>query len=348
MILQKYSLNILQVLIVCYLISVNISCNHPNAKKNIDASNIKINYQAIRFDRLLFACDTNDIAESVNQLGNLHPDFASVYFNEMTGFSKGNDTTLFNQSVRHFLTYKDYKGLNDTVQKHFPDTKDIDKQLEEVFKHIQYYFPKEKYGTVYYFLSGLNSWSAVTIDTLVGVGLDMFLGANYPFYNSVQLPAYQIERCEKEYIPVNVSKAIYENIVPFDATGKTLLDLMISKGKQQVFAEYTNPSIKDEILIGYQSAQLKWVQDNEAMVWNYFAEKKLLYSTQWQEMMRYVTDGPTSTGMPAESPGNIGTFIGWQIVRKYIENHPEEKLADILTSKTDSQSFLIESGYKPR
>jgi uncharacterized protein YjaZ len=176
----------------------------------------------------------------------------------------------------------------------------------------------------------------------------MYLGANYPFYNSVQLPAYQIERCEKEYIPVNVSKAIYENIVPFDASGKTLLDLMISKGKQQVFAEYTNPTIKDEILIGYKTAQLKWAQNNEAMAWNYFAEKKLLYSTQWQEMMRYVTDGPTSTGMPAESPGNIGTYIGWQIVRKYIENHPEEKLADILTSKTDGQSFLRESGYKPR
>ena len=348
MVFQKYSLNIFPVLMVCYLITVCASCNNPASKKIIEVSNIKMNYQSIRFDSLLFACDTNDIASSVNKLGNQYPDFASVYFNEMTGFSKGNDTALFNQSVRHFLTYKDFRGLNDTVQKKFPNTIEIDKQLETVFKHVAFYFPKEKYGTVYYFTSGLNSWSAVTVDTLVGVGLDMYLGANYPFYNSVQLPAYQIERCEKEYIPVNVSKAIYENIVPFDASGKTLLDLMISKGKQQVFAEYTNPTIKDEILIGYKTAQLKWAQNNEAMAWNYFAEKKLLYSTQWQEMMRYVTDGPTSTGMPAESPGNIGTYIGWQIVRKYIENHPEEKLADILTSKTDGQSFLRESGYKPR
>jgi len=348
MIFQKYSQNIFHVLMVCYLLAVYTSCNNAASKKNIAVSNVHINYKAIRFDSLLFACDTNHIAVSVNELGNQYPDFAAVYFNEMTGFSKGNDTALFNQSVRHFLTYKDYKGLNDTVHKHFPNTIELDKQLESVFKHINYYFPKEKYGTVYYFISGLNSWSAVTVDTLVGVGLDMYLGASYPFYHSVQLPAYQIERCEKEYIPVNVSKAIYENMVPFDASGKTLLDLMISKGKQQVFAEYTNPAIKDEVLMGYQPAQLKWVQNNEAMVWNYFAEKKLLYSTQWQEMMRYVTDGPTSTGMPAESPGNIGTFIGWQIVRKYIENHPEEKLADILTSKTDSQSFLRESGYKPR
>ena len=348
MVSQKYSLNIYSVIMVCYLITVCASCNNPASKKIIEVSNIKMNYHSIRFDSLLFACDTNDISSSVNKLGNQYPDFASVYFNEMTGFSKGNDTALFNQSVRHFLTYKDFRGLNDTVQKKFPNTIEIDKQLETVFKHVAFYFPKEKYGTVYYFTSGLNSWSAVTVDTLVGVCLDMYLGANYPFYNSVQLPAYQIERCEKEYIPVNVSKAIYENIVPFDASGKTLLDLMISKGKQQVFAEYTNPTIKDEILIGYKTAQLKWAQNNEAMAWNYFAEKKLLYSTQWQEMMRYVTDGPTSTGMPAESPGNIGTYIGWQIVRKYIENHPEEKLADILTSKTDGQSFLRESGYKPR
>lgn len=348
MIRQKYSLKNFHVLIVCYLITAMLACNNPSSKKNIDVSAININYKAIRFDRMLFACDTNNIAKSVNDLGNQHPDFASVYFNEMTGFAKGNDTALFNKSVHHFLTYKDYRGLNDTVQKKFPNTVEIDKQLEAVFKHINYYFPKEKYGTVYYFTSGLNTWSAVTVDTLVGVGLDMYLGKNYPFYNSVQLPAYQIERCEKEYIPVNVSKAIYENIIPFDASGKTLLDLMIAKGKQQIFAEYTNPTINDETLIGYTNPQLKWVEKNEAMVWNYFAEKKLLYSTQWQEMMRYVTDGPTSTGMPAESPGNIGTYIGWQIVRKYIETHPDEKLADILMNKKESQTFLRESGYKPR
>ena len=62
----------------------------------------------------------------------------------------------------------------------------------------------------------------------------------------------------------------------------------------------------------------------------------------------YVNNGPTSTGMPPESPGNIGSWIGWQIIKKYMHQHPEKKLLDILNDKNDAQTFLRESGYRPR
>jgi len=245
------------------------------------------------------------------------------------------------------LTYKDYRALFDTVFLRFPDVKAIDAEMLDLFKHIKYYFPEKKLGTVYYFTTGLNFWSAVTVDSAVGIGLDMYLGKQYPFYASVQIPAYQIERCEREYIPVNAAKAIYEDMYEFNAEGKTLLDLMIIKGKEQLFLEYTMPDKKEDLLIGYTPTQLKWCLDNEGMIWSYFAKQKLLYSTHWQQILRYVNDGPNSTGMPPESPGNIGTFIGWQIVRKYLEEHPEKKWTDLLNDKTDSQALLREAAYKP-
>ena len=83
------------------------------------------------------------------------------------------------------------------------------------------------------------------------------------------------------------------------------------------------------------------------MVWHYFAKRNLLYSTQWQEMMRYVNDGPYSTGMPLESPGNIGTWVGHQIIKAYMKKHPEKTFVDVMQMTMDSQTFLRESGYKP-
>lgn len=324
------------------------SCDDKQTKKNINVDDVPVKIQSVRFDKELFACDTNDIENAVNQLGNKYPDFASVYFNEVTGFAKTNDQQVFLNSVKHFLSYKDYRNLFDTVFNRFPDVTAIDKQLESVFKHVKYYFPKEKLGSIYYFISGLNQWSAITVDTIVGVGLDMHLGKNFPFYESVQLPYYQIQKCEPEYIPVNVSKVIYENMFPLNPESKTLLELIIGKGKQLYFMEHAIPDAKDELLIGYSPAQLKWCQENEGMIWNYFAKQNLLYSTQWQEILRYVNDGPNSTGMPSESPGNIGSWIGWQLIRTYASKHAEKTLPQILSEKISGQKLLQESGYRPK
>lgn len=334
---------------VCYLMMLGLSgCDHNQQHKKIDVSNIPIKIRSIRWDQALFNCDTNNLETSVNALGNKYPDFASVFFTELTGFGKGSDQKVFLNSVKHFLTYKDYVGLYDTVQKHYPNVKEIDTDLEQLFKHIKYYFPEKKLGDVYYFISGLNFWSAVTVDTAVGVGLDMFLGKDYPFYAAVQLPAYQAALCEPKYIPVNVSKAIYEDMFPIVPDNKNLLELILMKGREMVFMEYTLPEASDELLIGYTPEQLAWCKKNEAMIWNYFSTQKLLYSTNWQDILRYVNEGPTSTGMPPEAPGNIGTWIGWQIMRKYLETYPDKKLPEMLQEKLDAQGLIRDIKYRPR
>lgn len=345
---QRYFLKMPLVLIVCYSLLYLAACNNPDNKHKVDVSKIDVDAKFIRFDKELFACDTNSLEVSVNQLGNKYPNFASVYFNELTGFSKSNTNSDLLLAVKHFLTYKDYRNLFDTVFAHYPNTRDIDESIKQLYKHIKYFFPQRPLGNVYYFTTGLNFWSAVTIDSLLGIGLDMYLGKDYPFYASVQIPDYQAVRCEKEYIPINAARSIYQDMIPFDANGKTLLDLMIAKGKEQLFLEYTLPNTKDELLIGYTPAQLQWCKENEGLIWSYFAKQKLLYSTQWQEILRYVNDGPNSTGMPPESPGNIGSWIGWQLVRSYLKEHSSVKWNDFIYDKTDAQTILRESKYKPR
>ena len=74
----------------------------------------------------------------------------------------------------------------------------------------------------------------------------------------------------------------------------------------------------------------------------------VLYATDWQDIMRYVNDGPNSTGMPPESPGNIGSWIGWQIVKTYFDKHGNISLPQLLNDKIDAQTFLRESGYRPK
>lgn len=346
---QKYFYNSHWVLNICYfsmLFFLN-ACNTSNNKK-VDVSKVIQYYHSIPYYQEVFAIDSNHIEKGVNRLGEKYPDFSSIYFNNLTGYRMNGNYELFLKSMHHFLTYKDYLNLYDTVQKVFPDTKKTDEQLSLLFKHIQYYFPDEKWGTVYYFISGLNRYSAVTVDTSIGVGLDMFLGKDYPYYASIGLANYETEHCIPEYIPVLVSKVIFENRWEMNPEGKKLLDLMIYAGLEMTFLEYTLPEHSDDELIGYSKAQLKWCQENEKMIWSYFKKNELLYSTELQKVIRYVMDGPNSTGMPPESPGNIGTWVGWQIVRSYLKEHPDIKWNEILVQKNrDNQIFLSQSNYKP-
>ena len=323
-----------------------ISCQQEN-KKNINVKDVQINFHSISYYDEVYKIDSNNISEGVNALGEKYPDFSAIYFNNLTGFGIQKNYDLFLKSMHHFLTYKDYKNLYDTVKKVFPNTENIDAQLNDLFKHIKYYYPTSKWGTVYYFVSGLNRYSAITVDSILGIGLDMFLGKDYPYYASIGMAQYETEHCIPEYIPVLASKVIFEDKWEMNPEGKKLLDLMIYAGKQMTFLEYTLPKFSDEVLIGYNKNQFEWCKENEKMIWSFFKKNELLYSTELQKVMRYVMDGPNSTGMPPEAPGNIGTYIGWQIVRSYLKNNPTVKWTDVLATETDSQTFLSESKYKP-
>lgn len=50
--------------------------------------------------------------------------------------------------------------------------------------------------------------------------------------------------------------------------------------------------------------------------------------------------------MPEGAPGRIGIWVGWQMVRAYMDAHPETNIHQLLLM-TEGLDFLQESGYKP-
>lgn len=332
---------------LCMLFSV--SCKDSSQP---DVSDVDIELTTKRLDRDFAAIDTNAIAQGLAGLKEKYPYFLDFYLDTLMGFQVRGDYSDANEGVnkgvRTFLTYPDFRGLFDSIAHHFPDTKEADAQLKKGFQYLKHYYPQYHIPQIVYLNSNLNNYAAFTYDTLViGVGLDMYLGEQYPFYRSVEMPDYAIRRCKKEYIPVNVFKAIYTSMHPFVMDSRTLLDMMIQKGKEQYFLSKTLPFTEENIRFGYTKEQMKWCEAGEAAIYNFFVEKQLLYSTNLQQVMRYVTDGPNSAGMPAESPGNVGAWIGYRIVQEYMEKH-ETITMQQLFSHSDAQQLLQQAKYKPK
>lgn len=338
------------ILLVCSLFTI-VGCDNSSSTPDVSDIDVKLNTR--RLDKDLYSVDTNNIAQGLVALKQKYPDFLDFYLDTLMGFGVNgnytNDNAAIEKGLKTFLTHKDYRGVFDSVLAKYPDTKETEEQLEKGFKYMKHYFPSFKVPEIIYVTSGLNNYGAFTYgEDVLAIGLDMFLGKDYPFYKAVGIPDYFYRQLETKYIPVASFRTIHREKHPFIIEGKILLDMMIQSGKEMYFITKVLPFLDEKVVFAYTDEQIKWCRKNEAMVYDFFVRQELLYENNVQKVVRYVMDGPSATGMPAESPGNVGSWLGLQIVKAYAEKHSDMSLKDLLDQPINAQRFLQESKYKPK
>ncbi len=75
-------------------------------------------------------------------------------------------------------------------------------------------------------------------------------------------------------------------------------------------------------------------------------DNNLLYVKETPEIMKYMGESPFIQGFPEGSPGRVGHWVGWQIVKAYMEKNPSLTLTELMNEK-DAQKILNDSKYKP-
>jgi hypothetical protein len=318
------------------------------SNSDIDTSKVPLQLKFHRFDKALQAIDTNNVMAGLIKLQAEHPHFTNRWTEHLlgSGMIASDTSVMLATGVRHFLTYKDYVQLQKTINQKFPNTNSVDKDIASLCKHVKYYVPKFKCNTVYYFSSGLNRYSTITDDTIIGIGLDMFLGKDYEFYPAVQIPKYMIDKCEPEQIIPMLARTIFTNEFTYNEMNKDLLTVMINRGREIYFGSKVAPNIAERSFYNYNAEQEDWCKKYEGRLFGEIS--KFLYETDPQKVMPIVTDGPSTPGMPLQCPGNVGTWIGYQIVKKYMDKNPKLTLEQLCTMDVDGSKFLEASGYKPR
>jgi hypothetical protein len=135
----------------------------------------------------------------------------------------------------------------------------------------------------------------------------------------------------------------------YQQSSKTFLDELIYFGKQLYFKDVVIPFKTEGERIGYTKEQLDWAIANESYIWRYFVERELLFSTDAKLASRFITPAPFSKfyleDIDTESPGRLGQYIGWQIVRAYMQQN-EVSLKDMLIKSPEE--IFNNSKFKPR
>jgi hypothetical protein len=326
-----------------------------------DVSNIKVQVVTQRFDLDIYGLDSNHLADGLTKLHSKYPDFLDFFLDTVMGFGiQGNgvynDTSKgIREAVHEYITHKDYVGLEDTIKKNFPDTRETDEHVAMAFRYMKHYFPSIPVPKIIYINHLLQNISALSVDTgLSCICLDMFLGRAYPNYAAVGMPAYMAPHHDKNYIPVALFKDIYQSTYHYLSDDHTLLDRMIQRGKEQYFLHKIMPGTPDSVLFGFHGNQVDWCNKNEAGLYNFFIQQNLLYNKEERAIGTYVVDGPyaKNIGAPTDvgnpTPGNVGTWLGYKIVCSFIAQNPKITLKELLSLKTEPTQFLEGAKYKPR
>lgn len=338
-------------LLIFFLLSLSITlfqCN-CSSKKNqagkIDTSHTDISFY--RFDKDFQQDDTAQIKSRMLELQKKYTGFYSIYIYDLMRFGNKKDSSnMVYANVKSFMLYNEMRLLYSLTQKAFPNTEVQNDEIRKAYTYSKLCAPKLKLPKkVVYCVSGLNV-GAFTVDTeFVGIGLDMYLN-NDTLYNQI-FPNYIASKLRREMICQNVMKAVYNNQYgdPYTCSG-ALIDCIIQVGKQQYFLSQVLPHIAEEYQFAYSQEQLKWCNDNEKNIWKYLADHDLYYSESEAELRHFIGEQANTQGMPAESPGNIGAWLGFRIVSAYMNEMGSQVTLDNLFS-TEPKTILAKSKYKP-
>lgn len=334
---------------ICALSLVMIFLFACNNKGGIpDVSNIRVDVKMDRFEKSFFNIDTNNIGPGLMKVDSEFPDFYFDFMQNILGVSGRGDDTGTLSVTRRFVT--SYFSLAAELEQKFSDTRDIEEDIRHGLQFVKYYFPQYKLPGLITYVGPLDAPGVAMTRNRIAIGLQQYAGKNFPGYQTQEVqdifPSYISRRFDREYIPANCLKAIADDLFPDKSSGKPLIEQMIEKGKQWWLLDKLMPTTADSLKTGYTQKQLNWCRANEGLIWNYFITNENLETIEPNTVQNYIGESPTTQGMPQASPGNIGQWVGWQIVKKFAGENPSLKPDDVMN--TPPRKILTESKYKPK
>lgn len=305
------------------------SCKEEDKTEAIIAE-IPVELEIVRFDRLFAEANATDLPKLKTDFPYLFPE----KYSDSLWLAKMEVDTLQSQ-------------LEEEVLKTFPDFDNETAQLKSFFQHVKYYFPDSSIPEVITIISEVRYNDRIILsDSILLIGLDNYLGTEHKFYQG--LPNFVSKGLQKQFLISDVANTFAKGVVQYPRN-RSFLSRMVYYGKELYLKDKLLPQNSDAEKINYLPEELDWAKTSEEQIWRYFIENELLYSTASELDRRFLDPAPFSKfrlELDSESPGRLGRYMGWQIVRAFAEKNPEVPMQEILQMPADE--IFKKANYKPR
>lgn len=292
----------------------------------------------LRKDMTLYKDGTSEIRDSI--LGAHMPEL-EAYIKVVTGESLSDNIV---ESWANSLQVSMFTPPTDSV---FPSLQHVSEALgaivekagSEGLKINPYRYAAVVYG---------RPESVLFVDSVMLIALNHYLGADFEGYS--HLPSYMRLVKNPDNLPYDLAEALIATSYPFDRTmNNDILARLLYEGALANAKMKVVPDAQLNLALGYTPEQLKWLEENEAYLWRTLVGKDLLYDTTDGVSVRLFSPAPSSRDLDPLAPGRAGRYIGYKIVKAYLDRNPGAEFEFLLSPEfTSDRNSLSLASYNPR
>lgn len=312
---------------------------------DVDVADVQIDFEVMRLDQDLFHAQTDDFKKLNTALDEKYGSFYGEYLSNIIGVGTPN-SPMVETHLERFVKDANWQETQRQIDTVFGDLAMYNNRFEKAFRYYRYHFPVDTIPTVVYYNSGFNVGVYPTAEYL-GVGLEWFLGTESPVIQRLAIesfPQYLKNKLKPDFMVNNAVKGWLMVKNQHRVQKEDLISLMIFHGKVLYMMDAIFPSATDEMKINYTADELAWCQKNEYNIWAHLVDADLLFTDDVKTLAGFLNDGPFTPAFQQKSPSRTGVWLGWQIVRQYMEKNSGYSLRDLLNEQNNQR---ILKRYKP-
>lgn len=299
-----------------------------------------------RLDQDLFHAAPDSMAAASLRAHANYGEFYRLYIEDILQAAPVGDPRL-PLALHRFVLDPDWSEAQHAADSVFGDMAEQRADLEGAFNRLKAHFPDSLAPRVVVFNSGYN-YAIVPTDSVLGIGVEWFIGKDHPVIGYLapeRFPQYMKDRMQPDLLVPSAVKGWLMVHYLRDASGEDLLAQLVETGKVMALLDAILPECDAHRKLAFTADQLAWCEANEYEIWKALVGKDQLYSKKGEDISRWMNDGPFTNGLPHESPGHIGEWIGMRMVQAYLKENPRTTFVQLFAL---NDPRLILKHYKPR
>ena len=302
----------------------------------------KIDIPVFRFDRQFHSINELNYNEILGALESEFPQLVDHFISDLMFIPLSNDS-IKRSHIMLFNSNTDVIDFNKEINKSYPDINNLSDEIDLAFGRFLHHFPNAILPEKIVFLNSFNTTAINSFDNNLVVGLEFYLLDKNSFINDVY--EYQKVRYDKKYMTADALEFWLSRSFWNSNEINNFQEELIFKGKIMYLISEFLPNTELDIIFRFSEEDLLWCNSLEHNIWNEILELELMYSEDEEKYYSFFNSAPFTRGMPKESPGRLANWVGFQIVKQYMEN-TDSSLQDLINNN-NSQEILLKSKYRP-
>ncbi len=304
---------------------------------NVDISKTAtIEQEFFYVDELL----NNEAKDQLNKNhAKLKKELGSIYLYEWRQNLRQNSSDSLTNKIFDFYNSDYIKDLEKSKKELLPKISEKEENISDAFRYLKFHFDGAPMPHQIIYMNKLFS-NINCSDSAVTIAPESYLNPESKIISSIpknQLFEWQKDRMDLQYLERDIAFNWIQMHL-FDEIDKQLAQHIIQAGKILYITNACFPAAEEQYILRYSEKDWTWAEQNEDLTWDYLVKEQLLFKNNRKDKANFLNAGPTTVGLPDESPDRMGQFLGYKMVKGFMEENKEVSLQELL--KIDYNNIL--------